>query len=63
MYNSPREDVSQPEKVMSSKKDNWVDEKDQLEADTSRNLVSLDPATHTNATIFVEDALEGNCIS
>ena len=63
LYNSPREDVSQPEKVMSSKKDNWVDEKDQLEADTSRNLVSLDPATHTNATIFVEDALEGNCIS
>ena len=34
LYNSPREDVSQPENVMSSKKDNWVDEKDQLEAAT-----------------------------
>ena len=64
LYNSPREDVSQPEMVMSSKKDNWLEEKDQVEDETSHDLVNLDPATQRNSvTIFVEDASESNCIS
>ena len=64
LYNSPREEVSQLEEVMSSKKDNWLEEKDQVEDETSHNLVNLDPATQRNSvTIFVEDASESNCIS
>ena len=64
LYNSPREEVSQLEELMSSKKDNWLEEKDQDEFESSLNLVSLDPATQRNSvTIFVEDASESNCIS
>ena len=64
LYNSPREDASQLDEVMSSKKDNWLEEKDQLQDDTSNNLVNLDPAIQRNSvTIFVQDASEGNCIS
>ena len=67
LYNSPREDVTQMDEVMSSKKDNWLEEKDQLQDEkdeTRNNLVNLDPATQRNSvTIFVEDASEGNCIS
>ena len=63
LYNSPRGGGSQPDKVMSSKKDNWLKEKDQLETDISCKQVSLDPATHKQVSILVEDALEGNCIS
>ena len=49
---------------MSSKKDNWLEERDQVDDETSHNLVNLDPATQRNSvTIFVEDASESNCIS
>ena len=63
-YSSPREDFSQPDNVMSSKKDNWLEEKDLVEDESSLNLVSLDPATQRNSvTIFVEDVSGSNCIS
>ena len=61
MYHSPRADNYPVDEVMSSKKDNWLEEKDQIVDTKSHNL---DPATQRNSvTIFVEDASDGNCIT